>query len=657
MTQSVPTSNAPSSRPQLSPAGTLLLPASAAERVHVRCAKLDARGNFDPSQWLHVELDRARDTGFFVFDANALDLADGVYEYEFVLDGDENTPVPDPYAEEITRFGGYRAVLRIEGGAVQRPQFSWSGELSGAAPLKQNNQLIIYELPMRWTSTEPDVQERQVGLGTFDHALFEHLPHIAAAGFSAIELLPVQDSPDTPNWGYGTRFFFAPDFDMGGPIELKALIKRCHQLGIRVLLDVVMNHAKENPLEKLAYDWFFLESPSEEGREHDWGGRAFRFASEAPPGKLLARQFLCDMARFWVSEYHIDGFRIDEFKGIKNYDFLQEFTESAWQTHSSLFPDRPFIVIAEDSARRANVTQPTHHGRRVVDAIWDFNQRDEFRRGLADELHTDFGQPSRRERFSAAVVGNRSWNDWNRQFDEGFGDMAQRVVYLTSHDVEQDGEQRLLNDLLINELRARGWTDTSFQNVRSVVEGADGYTGEDATRALTAAFERARGAYCLLLTTPGIPMLLAGEEFGDIHDTDHHNWRRKMSDPVNWGRRALPRHRPLLQQFSELAQLRSNHPALLRNETEFFYHHPTFDCNGGERVFAYCRTGGRPLYTDNQVMVVGNLSRISYARFELPWHWAQSREVAVSHQGAPASFIWQRANIPLLPGQVRVFVS
>ncbi len=661
MTQPARISEAPSSRPQLTPAGVQLIPVPGAQHLAVRIAPVTARDNFQPSSWHHVQLSPGPEAGWFAFDSNALGLADGEYEYEFVVDGNENSPIPDPYAEEITRFGGYRGVLRIRNGLVQRPIFSWDGEFDSARPLKNNHELVIYELPMRWTSMESDVQERQVGLGTFDHALFAHLPYIADNGFTAIELLPVQDSPDTINWGYGTRFFFAPDYDMGGPIELKAFIKRCHQLGIRVILDVVMNHAKDCPLQRLAKDWFFLDSPHEEGREHDWGGKAFRFATPAPQGRFLAREFLYNMARFWVSEYHVDGFRIDEFKGIKNYDFLQDFTQSAWETHDSVSGDTPFIVIAEDSARRAEVTARTHRGRRVVDAIWDFNQRDELRRSVSDLVHTRFGEPARRSRVEATIRGHQSWDDWSRRFDGGFADMAQRIVYLTSHDVEKLGEQRLLNYLLREELAQRGWTDLKYRNIQRVVDGYRGsegdFTAPDAVDALGAAFERARSAYCLLMTSVGIPMLLAGEEFGDTHDTNHEDWRQKMSDVVNWTRRGRPRHNQLGQQFKALAQLRTSHPALLRNETEFFYFHPSFDENEGERVFAYCRTGGLPLYSPGQVIVVANLSRRNYPSFNLPWHWSRMQEHAVSSQGAPASAQWQWANVPLLPGQVRVFSS
>src|SRR5262249_31206370 len=161
-----------------------------------------------------------------------------------------------------------------------------------------------------------------------------------------------QDSPDTLNWGYGTRFFFAPDYDMGAAFDLKLFIKRCHQRGISVILDVVMNHSKQCPLEKLAERWFYIDTKTEElgpppSREqrNAWGGKAFRFRDQKN-GSFMARDFHYRMAEYWVREYHVDGFRIDEFKGIDNWDFVREFRRRALVEHQKLTPARPFIVIS-----------------------------------------------------------------------------------------------------------------------------------------------------------------------------------------------------------------------------------------------------------------------------------------------------------------------
>jgi 1,4-alpha-glucan branching enzyme len=635
------------------PSGVLRIPASAGAQVAVRLGRLSDRDVFDPSGW-PLHLLAQTDAGWFEVDLNALGLADGDYEYEYVIDGDGANPVADPYAVRITRFGGYRGVFTIAGGDVQAAGFRWNGELHPAHPLADNDRLVIYEMPLRWVA-EPsgDALDREVGLGTFDEVIFERLDDLAGLGVTAIELLPIADSPDTLNWGYGTRFFQSPDLDYGSPVDLRFLVKRCHQRGIRVLLDVVMNHSKECPLERLDHDAFYLrpgEAPDREG----YGGPAFRYRNPDAP----ARDFQYAMGEFWVREYHIDGFRIDAFKDIDQWDFIQTFRDRVTGEHRRLFPDRPFYVVAEDSWFRAVATQPDHGNpqtRSVVDGIWNFSYAAECRRALTTGFDTVWGQPSRTERITAMVTGRRLWDDLGHAFKPGFTDLTQAVDYVTSHDVE--GGPRLLTTILGALLAQHGF-DGSWGAVRALVDGVGA-----ATDAQRAAYERAidvcRGAFVLLMTSPGLPMLLAGEEFGDVHDTDPGQWRQKMSDPVDWSRATYPAHAQLREGVRALIAQRVEYPALRLEPVEFFYFHPAFDQPGGCHVFAYARTGGAVLGSTGQVVVVGNIGPLDFAQFEIPWPW---RALQVGEPAPPsdatqltADAANAKATLSLAPWQVRAF--
>jgi 1,4-alpha-glucan branching enzyme len=649
--------------------GLLRLPAKANSQVDMRFAPVTARDTFDPLQWRSERLaPDPQNTGWYSLNLNDLHLPDALYEYEFVLDGCSNEPVADPFAEEITRFGGYRGLFRIVNGQRWRHPFSWDDEFADNAVLPNNHELVIYEMPMRWMENAPE-KIRQVGLGTFEKVVFAHLDKLQELGINAVELLPVQDSPDTLNWGYGTRFFFSPDLDMGPPLHLKYFVKQCHRRGIRVIFDIVMNHARLCPLSQLDYTRFFLHNDDEERnhRGEDYGASLVRYWPDNN-GQTPAREFQFQMADHLISEYHADGFRIDEFRGINNWEFIQQFSDRAWHTHQTLFPGRPFIVIAEDSWRRAVITQPFHHnpnGRRVTDSMWNFNFRDEVRRSLHDEIRTKWGQPARRDRVRWMVTGGALWDDWSKEVKPGFYDMAQAVNYLTSHDVEKEDEKRIMNFILAPLLDSHGYRGT-VDDIRWVTDHLDEGHGERATpeqRFLHGvALERLRSGFCLLLTSVGIPMILAGDEFGDVHDLDHHNWRLKMSDPVDWARRDdWPNNRDLWDKVSALVHLRTSHPALLHNETEFFYFHPGFDENQGARVFAYCRTRGRPLGRWDQVVVVANLGQQDFPTFHLPWHWqdrSRVREVSPPQYHAPLG--WRDDGwicLSLAPFQVRAFTT
>ena len=128
------------------------------------------------------------------------------------------------------------------------------------------------------------------------------------------------------------------------------------------------------------------------------------------------------MAEFWVSEYHVDGFRIDDFADINNWDFVQEFHDRATAKCQALFPGKPFLVVAEDSDRRFVTTtnDASNPGeRKVVDAIWNFGYRDEVRRLLTNAINTTWGQPSRSIRVQHLISQDGIWNDWNHSFDAG----------------------------------------------------------------------------------------------------------------------------------------------------------------------------------------------------------------------------------------------
>jgi 1,4-alpha-glucan branching enzyme len=639
---------------------TLGIPAPGRGHVQVRFASLLDRDAFDRPGWRHEDLGPGQDEGWFELNLDTLGLPDGDYEYEFVLDGDEANPVADPYARVLTRFGGYRGIFTVKAGEVTMlPAFSWEDEMSPGRPLPRNDEIVIYETPVRWMTGEGGEEYpgiRQVGLGTFDRLLFERLNALVELGVNAIELMPVQDSADTLNWGYGTRFLFAPDFDMGSPTDLRCLIKACHQQGIRVLLDVVMNHSRACPLEVLAHEWYYL-NPDEEPGRNGWGGERFRYAQPRPNDAYLARELQFRMAQFWIEAYHIDGFRIDAFADIDDWDFVQGFRDRAWQAQQATFPDRPLLVVVEDSWRRAVLTQaapPNPGGRRTADAEWNFSYQEDVRLLLLDRL----GAP-RRARLEAAISGSGVWDGMGSALRPGFTDLAQAVDYLTSHDVQQPEAQRLMS-VMVQEEFALGAGQGSVAAVRDIVDGVG--TRPDPPAAYTAALDRVRGAFSLLLTSVGIPMLLAGEEFGDVHDVDPADWRLKMSDPVDWQRRWYPRHGELRDRIRNLILLRRTHPALQRDEIDFFYYHPAFEADPGERVFAYCRTRGMELGAPGQVVVVANCGPIDYAGgFDLPWHWEADglveRAPPLRGNIGLVKLDGERATLMLAPFEVRVFAS
>jgi len=337
-----------------------------------------------------------------------------------------------------------------------------------------------------------------------------------------------------------------------------------------------------------------------------------------------------------VSEYHIDGYRIDDFADINNWDFVQEFHDRATAKSELLFPGKPFLVVAEDSDGRFVTTEDddSNPGRRkVVDAIWNFGYRNEIRRLVTNTINTAWGQPSRSDRVQHLISNDGVWNDWDHAFDPGYADMAASVDYITSHDVAD--APRLMNTILGPMLQAAQLGDGGVQSVRSAVDGADASSNPALQAVVQTALQRVLGAFTILMTSVGMPMFLAGEEFGDVHDTDYIDVNEKQQDPVQWGRAAFRGNADLKANVARLIQLRTSHPALQRDEVQCFYFHPQFDDNDSPRVFAYCRTGGQPLGSFGQVIVVANMGPESFPNYDIPgWLWAGS---ALAEVGDPAT--------------------
>src|SRR5262249_14427549 len=154
-------------------------------------------------------------------------------------------------------------------------------------------------------------------------------------GIRAIELMPVADFPGLRNWGYDGVALFAPARIYGQPDDLRALIDAAHARGIAVILDVVYNHLGPhgNRLREFCREFF---DPS---RQTLWGD-AVNFDG---PRSGAVRAFFRQNLRYWVSEFHVDGFRLDATHAIHDrseHHILRELRDTAHSCGA--------FVIAED---------------------------------------------------------------------------------------------------------------------------------------------------------------------------------------------------------------------------------------------------------------------------------------------------------------------
>ena len=164
-----------------------------------------------------------------------------------------------------------------------------------------NGNPLIYEAHVGMSSEQEKV-------ASFDDFRRNVLPRVSALGYNTLQLMALQEHPYYGSFGYQVSNFFALSSRFGTPEEFKALVDEAHGLGIAVVMDIVHSHAVDNEVEGIGMldgtDCMYCHS-GPRGRHPAWGSRCFDY------GKPATVHFLLSNIKFWMEEYHIDGFRFD----------------------------------------------------------------------------------------------------------------------------------------------------------------------------------------------------------------------------------------------------------------------------------------------------------------------------------------------------------
>ena len=244
-------------------------------------------------------------------------------------------------------------------------QYQWKNGRPGARPHP-----LIYECHIGMSSEEEKV-------ATFEEFRVNVLPHIEALGYDTIQIMALQEHPYYGSFGYQVSNFYALSSRFGTPEEFKHLVDDAHARGIAVVMDIVHSHSVDNEAEGLSLfdgreDLYFYKGP--QGRHPAWGSRCFDY------GKSETKYFLLSNCKFWMEEYHLDGFRFDgvtsmlywdhglgkDFVGYDNYfnagvdENAVTYLALAAMLVKELDPDG--ITIAEDMSGMAGLAAPFEAG-------------------------------------------------------------------------------------------------------------------------------------------------------------------------------------------------------------------------------------------------------------------------------------------------------
>ena len=251
---------------------------------------------------------------------------------------------------------------------VEESQYQWNDGLW----IEQRSQF------QSWRSAvsvyEVHLGSWKIGL-SYKELATELVDYIQQQGFTHVEFLPVTEHPYGPSWGYQVTSFFAPTSRFGSPDEFKFLVDALHNAGIGVILDWVPAHFPKDEWALAKFDGTALYEHADPrlGEHPDWGTLIFNF------GRNEVRNFLVASALYWLTEFHIDGLRVDAVASMLYLDYsreegewlpnkhggrenleavqlLQEATSTAYKTHPGI------MMIAEESTAWSGVTGDTSGG-------------------------------------------------------------------------------------------------------------------------------------------------------------------------------------------------------------------------------------------------------------------------------------------------------
>ncbi|MCR5544233.1 MAG: glycogen debranching protein GlgX [Eubacterium sp.] len=493
---------------------------------------------------------------------------DGPYDPAKGLLFDKNRVLLDPYAKSISGRTRWRNVIDSSSsfqhrGQFIREDFDWDGDKPLEVP---SSELIIYEMHVRSFTADPSsgVKFR----GTYA-GLIEKIPYLKELGVNCIELMPIFEFDELENqrvvngeqlvnyWGYSTVGFFAPKagYAASAPFgmeadELKNMIKKLHQNGISVILDVVFNHTAEGnengpyiSYRGIDNRTYYLLTP--EGYYYNFSGCGNTMNCNNP----IVRNVVLDCLRYWISSYHVDGFRFD-LASILSRDengapmVTPPLLDSI--AHDAILGKSILIAEAWDAGGLYQVGCFPDFGRW---SEWNGKYRDSVRRFIkggeecAPEMYL-------RIKGSADLYGSRS-SSASINFitcHDGFT-MYDLVSYNEKHN-DQNGENSM-----------DGCNDNNSWNC-----GIEGETDDKEVNVLR--FRQMKNMFTILLTSRGVPMLLSGDEFANTQWGNNNAYcQDNKISWLDWS--YLDKNKDLYNYVRRLIAFRKKHPVFASNSYDY----------------------------------------------------------------------------------------
>lgn len=503
---------------------------------------------------------------------------DGPYAPEKGLIFDKTKFLLDPYARAVTgqsMWGVPSPGCQHYRARVVKDDFDWADSRQPLLPMKD---LIIYELHVRGFTRHDS--SGVLFPGTFE-AIMEKIPYLEELGVNVVELMPIfefdemldyreQDGQKLYNyWGYNTVSFFAPntsytagrEYNREGN-ELKSLIHMLNSKGIEVYLDVVFNHTAEGNEQGPFFSFkgfdnniYYLLTP--DGQYYNFSGCGNTLNCNHP----IVQQMILDCLRYWVTAYRIDGFRFDLASILgRNEDGSPMLKPPLLQSlaFDPILGDVKLIAEAWDAGGLYQVGNFPSWNRW---AEWNGRYRDDIRRYLK-------GDEGMAQAAAQRIAGSLD-----------IYHLAERqnasVNFITCHD------GFTLYDLFAyNEKHneKNGWNNTDGADDNNSWNcGAEGETDDEAVNTLR--WRMIRNSCAILMCSRGIPMFLAGDEFGNTQFGNNNPYCQ--DNEISWlDWRLLEKNQDIFLFFKHMIRFRKEHEVLRGRLEEQVFGFPDISFHG-----------------------------------------------------------------------------
>lgn len=496
------------------------------EHVFLLCPANDYAVNIEH------RLSKAEDEATFWIELDKDLFTEGKNNYQYLVDG--SLRIADPYStvvldpsndgfvpqdvlDELSDYPSGLTTGIVTAFDVEKEVFSWTDD-QYSKPDQKN--LVVYEMLMRDFLSDKNYKSL---LDTLDY--FERL------GVNAIELMPVTEFEGNQSWGYNISYHMALDKYYGSRNQFKAFINEAHNRGISVILDVVYNHVfSQSPLAQLYWDDGNFRPTAENPWLNVTAKHPFNVGYDVNHESQATKDWVKQTLEYWVTEFHIDGFRFDLSKGFtqtnsggddlfRQYDAgriatLKDYADFLWAIEDDIY------VTLEHFAANDEETELANYGM----MLWG-NMNHEF---------------------IEAAMGRASDLEWIDYRERGWND-PHLVGYMESHD-----EERMM--------------------VR-ILESGDS-EGSYNTRDPEIALRRVAAASAVFYSIPGPKMLW---QFGELGYDYSINWCtngtvngcRLDPKPVRWDYLEDENRNRLQEIISNIIHLKTEYPTFSTTDYTF----------------------------------------------------------------------------------------